>query len=372
MNCDIVIINSKLIFIASGSILSGVILQARALVFLLQTSVQSRFESQHSSSIVSNISKLELNYSLSNTNILLFDQTGLASYISSFTFVYVKLNVLNVSVCSSYNIVSENVLYIDKTQPVSENCDYICDQGYYAYGICMQNVLFAQLHVNFTYLCLDPFEFNGEYCSCKYGYLINQSSCVDIVKRLDYVQYNLEEMLLSNISKVDTRVNTITAQLDANIANNVSYVLQQLMNNSTALECNIINNQTLAAQNLISNFSVLDKRVLNNITLVNNQISNQASQISSLQTSLSQVQQPLPLLTTTISQINSTVNNIIAGNSVYIQRQSVAYNCNCYDEECDCFISMFSWFCDTCTICSTCYYTKYYLCNANGCGNGWQ
>ncbi|CAL6033332.1 Hypothetical_protein [Hexamita inflata] len=320
MNCDIVIINSKLIFIASGSILSGVILQARALVFLLQTSVQSRFESQHSSSIVSNISKLELNYSLSNTNILLFDQTGLASYISSFTFVYVKLNVLNVSVCSSYNIVSENVLYIDKTQPVSENCDYICDQGYYAYGICMQNVLFAQLHVNFTYLCLDPFEFNGEYCSCKYGYLINQSSCVDIVKRLDYVQYNLEEMLLSNISKVDTRVNTITAQLDANIANNVSYVLQQLMNNSTALECNIINNQTLAAQNLISNFSVLDKRVLNNITLVNNQISNQASQISSLQTSLSQVQQIQNNMNNFINYINSTINNIKGTSRVYISR----------------------------------------------------
>ncbi|CAL6024120.1 Growth_factor receptor cysteine-rich domain superfamily [Hexamita inflata] len=310
MKCDISITNSRLIFIASGSIISGVILQARSLVFLLQTSVQSRFESQHSSSIVSNISKLELNYSLASTNILNYDSTGISSYISSFTHVYIKLNVQNVSVCSNNFAISENTLYIDHQFTISEKCENICDDGYYAYGICIKSVQFAQLHVNFTYLCFDPFEFNGEFCSCKYGYLLNQSSCVDIINKLDYVQQNLEEMLLSNISRLETRVNTITTRLDQNIANNVSYVLLQLTNNSAALERNIINNLTLAAQNLISNFSVLDKRILNNITVVTNQISNQASQISSLQSSLSQTQIDQDSIGSKLSSIQTVLSTL--------------------------------------------------------------
>ncbi|CAL6047870.1 Hypothetical_protein [Hexamita inflata] len=277
LQCDISVLNSKLIFIANGHNLSGIMTTSLEKIQLESTSIQYRFHSFQSSGIVHNITAGFSLFSMSNVKILGNDSNyDNSSYISNFVNQQTQVTVSQVQICSNVMSASvNNQLLLIFSAPIIRECQSICDaSSYYTYGICQTDLTNSQLIANFTFLCVTPFEFDGEQCICGYGYMLNGSTCVDIVLTLTNIQKSLGDtqindkvqaaMVKLNLSIIDVN-NTANANI-ASLANEIQqYNIitdQNIIGNTSQLQNSILAIIQQLDQNIASNSSVLVSALL--------------------------------------------------------------------------------------------------------------
>ncbi|CAL6048556.1 Hypothetical_protein [Hexamita inflata] len=202
LQCDLSVSQSVLVFQASGQVLSGVMLTAKDNLTLAASRVQFRFWSKQASGLVNQIQAKMTNFSLADVNITGFDgvQSADNGYLASLVSVSSPISTTRVLVCA--DPMTARVGSLDKLAASSEQlaCLSVCAAGTsYAYGLCLDDLRLGKyLEANDTYVCVDPFVFNGESCFCKEGFLLDADTCVDVAAQLT----NLETWLAANISDI--------------------------------------------------------------------------------------------------------------------------------------------------------------------------
>ncbi|CAL5979687.1 Hypothetical_protein [Hexamita inflata] len=266
IQCDAYIKQSTLIFIASGAVLSGVMLKSQNYIVIDNSSIQFRLNSQNLSGIVNELHTLK-KFLLNDVRLLGYSyqdsiHNGL---LTSNVLDNVNVLIFNTKICSN-NIsqFGQSVGAISINDSFIQSCVSVCPASlHYVYGICLQSVELGQYSsVNDSYWCQLPFIYDGSSCPCKYGYLLNISYCVDIV-------------------------NTLT-QLDVQLASNYSNLSLTLQNNVSALEAHINSNFVYAEQSLLSNKSFFVSTINSLNQSLTQQINNLTDNLNSVNNTLTQ------------------------------------------------------------------------------------
>ncbi|CAL5994224.1 Hypothetical_protein [Hexamita inflata] len=325
LQCDIFILNSQLVFIARGQTLSGIMLSSIQNISLDFTSIQYRFHSLQSSGIVHNITAGFSLFSMSNVKLLGNDSNhDTSSYIANFVNQQTQVTVSQVYICSNVLIASINnqSLLIFST-PIIRECQNICDaSSQYTYGICQTDLTNSQLIANFTILCVTPFEFDGEQCVCGDGYMLNESTCVDIVLTLTNIQKSLED------TQINDKVQAALVQLNISIID-----VNNTVNTNLATFANEIQQQNiLTDQNIIGNTSQLQNSILAIIQQLDlNIVSNSSALVSALSLTNNNVQSLLDSsksLNQSIIDQNTSFVNIINSLNTSILNTNAAVSAN--------------------------------------------
>ncbi|CAL5979695.1 Hypothetical_protein [Hexamita inflata] len=282
IQCDAYIKQSTLIFIASGAVLSGVMLKSQNYIVIDNSSIQFRLNSQNLSGIVNELHTLK-KFLLNDVRLLGYSyqdsiHNGL---LTSNVLDNVNVLIFNTKICSN-NIsqFGQSVGAISINDSFIQSCVSVCPASlHYVYGICLQSLELGQYSsVNDSYWCQLPFIYDGSSCPCKYGYLLNISYCVDIV-------------------------NTLT-QLDVQLASNYSNLSLTLQNNVSALEAHINSNFVYAEQSLLSNKSFF-------VSTINSLNQSLTQQINNLTDNLNSVNNTLTQTTVSLqSQLDTTNYNL--------------------------------------------------------------
>ncbi|CAL5985463.1 Conserved_hypothetical protein [Hexamita inflata] len=322
MKCDIAILQSELIFQASGYNTAGVLYESSLNITITNTSIQSRFNSSHSSCIVLNINQQLLQFSLTNVNISSYQLTGISSILVTSVQQVTNIAINQVSVCSNQPTLTESLLSnLLISQQIVSNCVSIClGDTRFAYGICLQKIQHADIVVtNNTIACNDPFLFNGEICECKYGFILNISTCVDIIGMLEKIDKQsssvnkdilslIEQSIISNYSQLENYMIYNISLLDSNIKNIIDAVSQSVATNLQYLEQKIISNYSKADNNLLLNTSILDKRIFDNISTI---AQNLSSNISTLD---ARIENNVTMLSNNLRMNSSNLEGYIVSN----------------------------------------------------------
>ncbi|CAL6031120.1 Conserved_hypothetical protein [Hexamita inflata] len=295
MQCDIAILQSELIFQASGYSTAGVLYESSLNITITNTSLQSRFNSSHSSCVVLNINQQLLQFSLTNVNLSSYQSSGVSSLLATSIQQSTNIMINSVNVCSNQQTLTESLLsYLQLSQQIISACVTICQgNARFAYGLCLEQIKHADIiATNNTIACSDPFQFNGEICECKYGFILNVSSCVDIIGMIEKIDKQsssvnkdilslIEQSIISNYSQLENYMIYNISLLDSNIKNIIDTVSQNVSMNLQYLEQQIISNYSKADNNLLLNTSILDKRIFDNVTDISQNLS---SNINTLDT----------------------------------------------------------------------------------------
>ncbi|CAL6031116.1 Conserved_hypothetical protein [Hexamita inflata] len=295
MQCDIAILQSELIFQASGYSTAGVLYESSLNITITNTSLQSRFNSSHSSCVVLNINQQLLQLSLTNVNLSSYQSSGVSSLLATSIQQSTNIMINSVNVCSNQQTLTESLLsYLQLSQQIISACVTICQgNARFAYGLCLEQIKHADIiATNNTIACSDPFQFNGEICECKYGFILNVSSCVDIIGMIEKIDKQsssvnkdilslIEQSIISNYSQLENYMIYNISLLDSNIKNIIDTVSQNVSMNLQYLEQQIISNYSKADNNLLLNTSILDKRIFDNVTDISQNLS---SNINTLDT----------------------------------------------------------------------------------------
>ncbi|CAL6073870.1 Hypothetical_protein [Hexamita inflata] len=234
--CNIKVEKTTLIFIANGVTLSGLIYQAITSIKIHECSIQYRFNCNYSSGIVNYIANniptfIIVDVSLLGKNIFSYQISG---YIASLINASTLINCTNLQVCTSEQEFGESNGGVHIIGSVIKDCQDACTTGIPTYGLCLEDLQYGSI-VDYQNVCLDPFEFVNHTCVCKYGYILNQSKCVNVVDSL----INLDQQLLQNISAINYTIDSNFAILDGLLASNYSQLENQLNNTKQLLELNI-------------------------------------------------------------------------------------------------------------------------------------
>ncbi|CAL6010076.1 Hypothetical_protein [Hexamita inflata] len=323
--CEILIKSSTMIFEAKGEKIAGLVLFGQNKLELNNCSVQLRVKSQYAAGMVNMISNTML-IQLNNVKQTMFDfiHSQYNGYIASEANISIQMEFNYFQVCAQLNRFGAQSTIQTTTTEQQNICSNICESGLkFIYGFCLHG-LYNGKHIlgNDTYICEFPFDFNGEQCQCSYGYILNISSCVDIVHfiKLLSTQIGNNFSLISNIVQNNPSPDSKFADLDNSIINNASQLQldidlkyltseQHLTLNSSKIEIKINNlitktnillnnSNTSIIPQLILNISDLDNRRTQNATNINNSI-------TALNTSLN-------------ADISNIFNNIIAVNNSII------------------------------------------------------
>ncbi|CAL6034016.1 Hypothetical_protein [Hexamita inflata] len=289
IQCDLFTHESKLIFVASGQKLSGAVFKSSKEIYLVNSLVSFRFDTQYATGIVGEIID-DIILKIIDTNItgFVFENSQNHGYVSSNITVNTKFVVENSRVCVNIQSAVKNDTR-DLQSLFIQQCQHICQTQIYVYGLCLSSLSLGQLQLsNSTLLCLDPFEYDGLVCVCKEGYLLNLTTCVDIVETL-----------------------TI---LDVSLASNASLILQILDQNVSLLSAQIQQNFMLNQQNLIGNVTILTNLINKNNDTLTAQLAETIQNLSTVNNTLSQTTWQL------IEYLNKTNNTL--------QQQIIHYNNN--------------------------------------------
>ncbi|CAL6034030.1 Growth_factor receptor cysteine-rich domain superfamily [Hexamita inflata] len=289
IQCDLFTHESKLIFVASGQKLSGAVFKSSKEIYLVNSLVSFRFDTQYATGIVGEIID-DIILKIIDTNItgFVFENSQNHGYVSSNITVNTKFVVENSRVCVNIQSAVKNDTR-DLQSLFIQQCQHICQTQIYVYGLCLSSLSLGQLQLsNSTLLCLDPFEYDGLVCVCKEGYLLNLTTCVDIVETL-----------------------TI---LDVSLASNASLILQILDQNVSLLSAQIQQNFMLNQQNLIGNVTILTNLINKNNDTLTAQLAETIQNLSTVNNTLSQTTWQL------IENLNKTNNTL--------QQQIIHYNNN--------------------------------------------
>ncbi|CAL6028463.1 Hypothetical_protein [Hexamita inflata] len=324
LQCDISVLNSQLVFIARGQTLSGLMITSIQNISIDFTSIQYRFHSFQSSGIVHNITDKLILFSMASVKILgnekIYDNS---SYISNFVNYQTQVTVSQVLICSnllSASVNNESQLIF--STPIVRECQNICASSYYTYGICQTDLANSQLMTNFTFLCVTPFEFDGDECVCGEGHMLNGSTCVDIVLTLTNIQKSLGDTQINNkvqaaLVKLNLSIIDVNSTANANIATLTNKIQQ---------------NNILTDHNIIGNTSQLQNTILTIIQQLDQNIaSNSSTLVSALLVTNNNVQSLMNVsksLNQSIIDQNTSFMNVINSLNTSIQNTNAAVSAN--------------------------------------------
>ncbi|CAL6086534.1 type_II secretion system protein [Hexamita inflata] len=239
--------------------------------------------------------------SLSGTNL---QQSINSGYLTANTQIdnILSINQFKICINQTQQIGQLSIAQITIQGTIYNRCD-ICQSGTVSYGICVDDLQFAQLK-NGTLQCVYPFEYVNDQCQCAYGFMLNISVCIDLIKEIDKrsVSSNNSQsqritQIQQNISNIITNQNIININIDSNIQKNASIINQN----------NQLNNNQLS-QNLMNNNSVTN----NQITIINNNVNNN----NSIQTTIiKQIQDQLIILKSKSNCISNNGSNSSTNNT---------------------------------------------------------
>ncbi|CAL6090292.1 Hypothetical_protein [Hexamita inflata] len=315
LQCNISVLNSQLLFIANGQTISSIILQSLNQIILESTSIQYRFHSFQSSGIVHNITAGLSLFSMSNVKILGNDNNqDTSSYISNFVHQQTQVIVSQVYICS--NVLSASVnnqSQLTLSSPIVRECQNICDvSSYYTYGICQTDLKYSQLIANFTFLCVTPFEFDGEQCVCGDGYMLNGSTCVDIVLTLTNIQKSLGD------TQINDKVQAALVQLNLSIIDvnntantNVVSLANEIQQHNILTDQNIIGNTSQLQNSILSIIQQLDQNIASNRSVLVSALSITNSNVQSLVNTSKSLNQSIIDYSTSFMNIINLLNTSI-------------------------------------------------------------
>ncbi|CAL6010058.1 Hypothetical_protein [Hexamita inflata] len=337
LQCDLSVSQSVLVFQASGHVLSGVMLTAKDNLTLAASRVQFRFWSKQASGLVNQIQAKMTNFSLADVNITGFDgvQSADNGYLASLVSVSSPISTTRVLVCM--DPMTARVGSLDKLAASSEQlaCLSVCDAGTsYAYGLCLDDLRLGKyLEANDTYICVDPFVFNGESCFCKEGFLLDADKCLDVAVQLT----NLDSWLAANISDIvgqlsnnadlaaklsalDQHISGNASALNASIRASYDSVEAHLAQNTTGLDSKIDASAASINSQIQSNTAQLLKVVLNNSTALDQRISDNSSALNarlnlvnaSMLDGVKKVYENITAVNATVSQLSANLDAGVA------------------------------------------------------------
>ncbi|CAL6103732.1 Conserved_hypothetical protein [Hexamita inflata] len=299
MQCQLSVSNSQLVFIASGQLLSAVALQVLLEIEMANTSVQYRFQSLQAAGLISQIGE-SIFVSLVDVKLNGYnsEQSQYSGFLVSKVSVSILINLANLQLCANEaKAVGAGAAYLLLNGEVLASCPNSCSLGsFYSYGICVSQLLHGEM-ANGTFVCVDPFEFDGEIaeCVCKEGYMINTSYCIPVVisiTNLDTAMHELnsqtnlaigqqkyylesaitgnaslmDQHIGSNVSSLNATISQIAEELDANLNRNFSALQLEMQASATEIQIMLASNRSMVENQMVSNISQLQYKLNQNIT----------------------------------------------------------------------------------------------------------
>ncbi|CAL6024272.1 Conserved_hypothetical protein [Hexamita inflata] len=269
ISCDISLLNSTFVFIASGHQISALVIETQGNIKLQLSFVQFRVISNFSSGIVNTV-KSSLNISIidckmSGSNL---EQSVESGYISSFVNASISLSIQNVLICfKDTQRFGKSSISIISTGTEIALCD-LCGTNNVVYGLCADSLLLGELKDG-VLQCVSPFDFVDGKCVCKNGYLLNETTCVNILNAISNMSNLANNSQLLQIQQDISNININMSNLDSNLVLNFSHLQNQINTNTSNLESFIKSNFSKADLNLLQNTTVLDQRIFINISNLN-------------------------------------------------------------------------------------------------------
>ncbi|CAL6053094.1 Conserved_hypothetical protein [Hexamita inflata] len=295
LQCDLITEESVFVFIASGQYISGVMLMSQNYIKLNSTQIQARLNSSSASGIVNKVPTAMTNFTVQDCMLTAYFwlTSSTSGYISSVAQVPLSITISNFSVCANASDFGSSYS-ITKSKPETQNCQSICVNSFYTYGLCLQSLSLGILH-SFTLQCVNDFQFNGQQCVCKNGFMLNVTKCVNVVNKLnvlnaelkkitdnlnrslkngitdknekvDLNMKELEDRIIKNSSQSEAKIILTFEEIDKNLARNTSQLEKIIVDNNKDIQ-NLINNSEIDTQTLMKNeFDEIEREILSNYT----------------------------------------------------------------------------------------------------------
>ncbi|CAL6038244.1 Conserved_hypothetical protein [Hexamita inflata] len=340
IHCDIEVQSCSLVLIASGQQISGLIIEPRQSVIVQQSFIQYRISSMNSSGLINVNKQLSMilivcQCQLTGSNLI---QNANNGYIASTMYVDIILNITKFDICvDQTQRFGQQSVKINIIGTESFKCD-ICNEQFVIYGLCGDILQYSEI-INGMYQCVYPFEYLDNKCICTHGYLLNVTQCINIVESINnmnnLVNSNISDQtlllaqkiekignslividqnILSNISEIENRIMSNLSKSDYNLLMNTSILDNRIFSNITDIKKDIIIAQIITENNLQYNTTVLDWRIFNNISYLNTNIQNFTLQLQDVNNSLllktEIFEQQLQLQNQIIEQLKIQVNNL--------------------------------------------------------------
>ncbi|CAL6094861.1 Hypothetical_protein [Hexamita inflata] len=332
--CDVTANASDFTFVASGQNVSGAVLTPLTIFSLNQSLIQFRLNGVNVGGLVLNASKIAVTISICNISGHVGNQSVSGSIVC-FVFEQVSLGVDNVRICANVQNIGQGSL--SQTGTVTVTC-VVCREGSPAYGLCLKSMEFGKVEDD-EFVCPLPFVFDGEQCSCQEGYVVNGTTCVNVLASVNLlisqqIDINNSSVDMSNRTKVlenttgILNASQVQMKLDIQSLYQLSNQTQNyIISNSSQLQQFILGNYSIAENYLQANTTVLDKRIFDNVTILSNQISALNATSLALNQNITELNQTLnaqkdlnQLLTQNITLLNQS---LISSNQIIQQQQQI-------------------------------------------------
>ncbi|CAL6037194.1 Conserved_hypothetical protein [Hexamita inflata] len=318
LQCDVSLENSLMVFIASGQVLSGMLINSISAIVISNSSLQHRFSSQLSAGLVVNASQMMTTFELTNVVMLGYnEQTAGTSLLVLHANANITISISDVKVCSN---TTQTNTFLTLSSPIVSSCQNMCAaSAVFVYGICADTLINGLLQ-NFVYACVDPFRFNGSQCVCKEHYILNGSKCFDLTQKLTETAQTLQIQndsltavqteigqvyqamqqlssgLQNNLNQTNLLVHSLFNQSEYHILENVSNINAALTKASHVLDQSIYNNASMLYTAIDGNHTQLQNEITQKVQELNASIIdllNSSAVISSLNHSIQTVNQSL-------------------------------------------------------------------------------
>ncbi|CAL6082609.1 Hypothetical_protein [Hexamita inflata] len=279
--CDARVYQSTLIFIADGERLSVVLQQALTEIIIHDSLLQFRLNCYQCSGLIHCVNR-SLALQIVSTQLIghsYRNSLNDSNLIHSILVPSVIIQTHSFSICTNLinHVGLPYLLQYQFTQQPDIQCKTICNNKLIpTYGICLPDLLLGQISTNGTLVCESPFIYNGEFCICKHGYLLNVSRCVDIVNQLSYLELKLDSSvntlyndMQGNVSALDTSIQLNYRILDLSIARNYTNLHNLLTNVNTSLSSQI-NSVNKSLHNITGQLQVQSDSLRRDLNSTNN------------------------------------------------------------------------------------------------------
>ncbi|CAL6000886.1 Conserved_hypothetical protein [Hexamita inflata] len=365
--CDVDLQQCNLVFIANGQQISCLIIEPKERVNIQSSFIQFRICSMNSSGIANIINQSSVTFSIYQCKLTGYNllQSKYNGYIASSILVNIQLNITQMYICvdKTQRFGTESV-QISIIGSDSIQCD-ICEQQQVVYGLCGEVLNYSE-NVDGMYQCVYPFEYVDNKCVCAYGYLLNNTKCINITESLNNISnqvnngYNasiqlleqivqnienkliiVDQSILGNITEIENSIISNYSKSDFNLITNISTLDNRIHNNITSIKNDILITQITADSNLLSNTTVLDWRIFNNVSQINSNYQHLTLQLIDLNNSMQQqnqiIQQQYNIINNLTQKINCTSNygySMINGSCIQVTcaiqgQQSINGICQC-------------------------------------------
>ncbi|CAL6037776.1 Hypothetical_protein [Hexamita inflata] len=223
-------------------------------------------------------------------------QSANNGYIASILYVHITLNISQFDICvDQTSRFGQKSVQITTIGSEEFKCD-LCNEQPVIYGLCGDVLPYSEL-INGMYQCIYPFEYVDNKCICANGFLLNMTTCINVVESINNMnilansnisnqillleqQYEIienslviiDQNLQSNISEIENRIISNYSKSDYNLLMNISILDGRILSNITDVKQDIIIAHIKIDENLLYNTTILDWRIFNNISSLNNTI----------------------------------------------------------------------------------------------------